>query len=67
MGRMIFTVAIGALLFAGAPGILQAAPIAPLPTGLAASSVTQVHYYHHHWHHHHHCWWRHGYRHCHWY
>ncbi len=65
MTRTIFAVALGVLLLASAPAMLQAAPIAPLPTGLAASGVTQVYYYHH-WHHHHHCWWHHGYRHCHW-
>jgi hypothetical protein len=63
MIRMAFAVAIATLAFTTVSGVSQAAPIAPLPTGVksdaAAGNITQVY-----WHRHHHCWWRHGYRHC---
>jgi hypothetical protein len=65
MIRATFAIAIAALAFTAFSGTSQAAPMAPLPAGVAsdaaAGNVTQV-YWHRHWHHH--CWWRHGYRHC---
>ncbi len=74
MIRIAFAAAIAALAFTAVPGVSQAAPVAPLPVGIAsdaaAGNLTQVWWRHHHWHHHHwhhhHCWWRHGYRHCWW-
>jgi len=59
MIRMVFGIAVAALLFAAGSAVSQAAPIAPLPAGIAsgAGNVTPVHW-------HHHCWWRHHHRHC---
>lgn len=69
MIRMAFAIAIAALVFAAVSGASHAAPIAPLPAGVAsdagAGNITQVYWHHrHYWHHH--CWWHHGYRHCGW-
>ena len=68
MIRTAFAVVIGALAFTTVSGISQAAPVAPLPAGVAsdaaAGNLTQVWWHHHHHWHHHHWWWRHGYRHC---
>lgn len=72
MIRTALALAVAALMFAAVSGTSQAAPIAPLPTSVAAAdhgNVTHVWYrryyyhpyYHRHWRH---CWWRHGYRHC---
>jgi hypothetical protein len=68
MIRTIFAMAVAALFFAAVSGTSQAAPIAPLPAGVASDSagLTPV-YWHYHYHYHYgwrHCWWRHGYRHC---
>jgi hypothetical protein len=61
MIRIVFGVAIAALVFAAVPGRSQAAPIAPLAAGVIAGSskVTPVYYYyhrhyHHHWRYYHH-------------
>jgi len=58
MIRTVFAAAISALVLAAVSNASQAAPIAPLPAGMAAEygAVTKVHC-HWHWHHHHH--WRH--------
>jgi hypothetical protein len=71
MIRIAFAVAIATLALTTASEISQAAPIAPLPTGVASEAasgnVTQVWcgWRCRHWHRwHHRCWWRHGYRHC---
>ncbi len=68
MIRTVFAVAVAALIVAAVSGTLQAAPIAPLPSGVAADtgSVTPVYYYYHHYYHRHwrHCWWHRGYRVC---
>jgi hypothetical protein len=55
--------AVAGLLFAAVSGTSQAAPIAPLPSGVTKDSggLTQV------WYHHRHCWiGRWGHRHCAW-
>ena len=61
MKRTIFAFAVAAVTLA-AVAVTQAAPIAPLPAGVASgqSNLTQVWWRYHH----HHCWWRYGYRHC---
>jgi hypothetical protein len=66
MIRTVFAMAFATLIFAAVSGTSQAAPIAPLPTGVAADSshgnVTNVWYYYRH---HRHCWrGRYGYVHC---
>jgi hypothetical protein len=63
MIRTVFAVAVAALAVTAAFGASQAAPIAPLPTGVtsdaAAGNVTPVyyryhrHYYHRHYYHRH--------------
>jgi len=63
MIRTVFAMAVAALVLAAVSGTSQAAPIAPLPTGVAADSshgnVTHV------WYRHRHCWrGRYGYVHC---
>ncbi len=72
MRRVVFALALAALTFVAAYGTSNAAPIAPLPEGVATSSgnVVKAYYHHHHhyryyWHHHyyHHRHWRHH----HWY
>jgi len=54
MIRTVVATAVAALVFAAVSGTSQAAPIAPLPAGIAADashgSVTHV------WWHHRHCW-----------
>jgi choline-glycine betaine transporter len=65
MKRMVFALALAALTFVAAYGTSNAAPIAPLPEGVASNSSDIVkayywhhHYYHHrHWHHHHWRYW----------
>jgi hypothetical protein len=46
MFRMVFAVAVAAAVFVAVSGVLQAAPIAPLPAGVlsdaAAGNVTQM-------------------------
>lgn len=66
MLRTVFAMAVAALVVAAVSGTSQAAPIAPLPAGVAADSshsgVTQVW-----WHRHRHCWrGRWGHVHCAW-
>lgn len=65
MIRTVLAIAVAGLMFAAVSGTSQAAPIAPLPPGVAAAdhgSVTHVWY-----HHHRHCWrGRYGHLHCHW-
>ncbi len=65
MIRTVFAMAVAALLLAAVSGTSQAAPIAPLPAGVAAAdhaAVTHVWWYHrHYWyhpyyHHYRHCW-----------
>ena len=55
MIRLTFAVAIVALAFAAVSGNSQAAPIAPLPAGVASDAsggnITQVYWRHRHWHH----------------
>ncbi len=71
MKKTVFAIALAALTCTAVSGIAQAAPIAPLPNGVAADAshgnVTKAWYYHyHHWHHRH-CWvGRWGRVHCHW-
>ena len=64
-------VAIAALAFTTVSGVSQAAPVAPLPAGVAADAgaghLTLVYWHHRHWHHRHwrhwrHWCWRHPYR-----
>jgi hypothetical protein len=71
MTRTIFAMAVAGLIFAAVSGTSQAAPMAPLPAGVATDhdAVTQV-YWHGGWRRggwgwHRHCWrgW-HGYIHC---
>jgi hypothetical protein len=52
MTRTIFAMTAAALLFAAVSGTSQAAPIAPLPAGVANdhAGLTQVYW------HHRHCW-----------
>jgi hypothetical protein len=78
MIRTVFAMAVATLVVAAVSGTSQAAPIAPLSTGVVAGTpgITPVyyhhryyyhrHWYHRHWYHRHwrHCWWRHGYRRC---
>ncbi len=69
MTRTIFAMAVAGLIFAAVSGTSQAAPIAPLPAGVASETgvATPVYYRYHHYYHpyyHRRCWWRHGYRHC---
>ena len=61
MIRLTFAAAIAALVFAALPGASQAAPIAPLPAGVASDAsnghVTQVWWHRHrHWCRWHRCW-----------
>ena len=73
MIRTAFAIAVAASVLAAVPEVSQAAPIAPLPAGMAheaaAGNLIQAwcgwrcrHYYR--WHYWHHCYWRYGYRHC---
>ncbi len=69
MIRTVFAIALAAIAFAAVSGASQAAPIAPLPAGVAADAghgnVTKAWYYYHH--HHRHCWHgRWGHLHCDW-
>lgn len=70
MIRTAFAIAVTALVFATVSGVSQAAPIAPIPAGVAneaaAGNLTQVWcgWRCRHWHRWHRCWWRGGYRHC---
>jgi hypothetical protein len=62
MLRTMFAMTVAGLLFAAVSGTSQAAPIAPLPSGVTkdGSGLTQVYYYHHR-----HCWvGRYGHMHC---
>jgi hypothetical protein len=62
MLRTMCAMAVAGLLFVAVSGTSQAAPIAPLPSGVTQDSggLTQVW-----WHHHRHCWiGRYGHRHC---
>jgi len=64
MIRTVFAMAVAALIFTAASGTSQAAPIAPLTSGVTADTggVTKVYYgYHRHWRR---CWWHYGYRRC---
>lgn len=64
MMRTMVAMAAAALLMTVIATTSQAAPIAPLPSGIttAQGNLTQV-YWHYHWHRH--CWrGRHGYLHC---
>jgi hypothetical protein len=68
MKKTVFAIALAALACTAVSGMAQAAPIAPLPAGVAADAdngyVTKAWYYYHH---HRHCWaGRWGYTHCHW-
>jgi|HubBroStandDraft_3_1064219.scaffolds.fasta_scaffold144348_3 hypothetical protein len=62
MRRTVFAFVVAGLALAAVPAS-QAAPIAPLGSGVTTgSNVTQVW-----WRHHHHCWiGRYGHRHCRW-
>ena len=60
MLRMVFAAAVVTLLTA-APGVSQAASMAPPSAGFVTGNVMKVEYYYHnwhHWHHWHHCWWQ---------
>ncbi len=62
MLRTMFAMTVAGLLFAAVSGTSQAAPIAPLPSGVTkdGSGLTQVYYYRHR-----HCWvGRYGHLHC---
>lgn len=52
MLRTMFAMTVAGLLFAAVSGTSQAAPIAPLPSGVTkdGGGLTRVYY------HHHHCW-----------
>lgn len=56
MTRTIFAMAVAGLVFAAVTGSSQAAPVAPLPSGVTATdgTVTQVRWWHRGWHRH--CW-----------
>ena len=59
MTRIVFAMAVAAMLMLAVSGTSQAAPIAPL-SGVATadqSNVTPVYWYHHRWYHHR--WYRH--------
>ena len=62
MRRFAFSIMASGLMFAAVYGITQAAPITPLPPGIAsdasAVNITPVYYYHHYRHRH---YWHHGY------
>jgi hypothetical protein len=67
MKRVVFATAIAAITLVAAYGQSNAAPIAPLPEGVASNSsdIVKAYYYHHrhypyYWHHHY-------YHHRHWY
>ena len=64
MTRTVFAMAVAVVMFAAVSGTSQAAPIAPLPPGVATAdhgNVTHV------WWHHRHCWrGRWGHVHCGW-
>ena len=75
MKRIAFAIAVATLSVAAVSGTSQAAPIAPLSSGITATdngNVTQVRWgYHRGWGRpgfrrgwRRHCWWRHGRRHC---
>jgi hypothetical protein len=60
MRRFAFSIMGSGLMFAAVCGITQAAPITPLPPGIAcAANITPVYYYHHYRHRHY--WYHHGY------
>jgi hypothetical protein len=64
MIRTVFAMAVAALLLAAVSGTSQAAPIAPLPAGVAADHGAVTHVW---WHRHRHCWrGRWGHLHCGW-
>ncbi len=67
MKRVIFASALAALTFMAAYGTSNAAPIAPIPEGLASNSneIVKAYYYHHHYYRYH--WHHHYYGHRHWY
>lgn len=56
MKRAVFALALAALTFVAAYGTSNAAPIAPLPEGVATYSgnVVKAYYWHHHYYHHRH-------------
>jgi hypothetical protein len=69
MKKTVFAIVLAALACTAVAGTSQAAPIAPLPAGVAADAdhgnVTKAWYYH--YYHHRHCWvGRWGHVHCHW-
>jgi hypothetical protein len=55
MKQTVFAVAVAAFALVGAAGVAQAAPVAPMPSAVAADhgNVTTVQYWwhHRHWHH----------------
>jgi ABC-type glycerol-3-phosphate transport system substrate-binding protein len=59
MTRIVFAMAVAAMLMLAVSGTSQAAPIAPLSGAVTAdqSNVTPVYWYHHRWYHHR--WYRH--------
>jgi ABC-type glycerol-3-phosphate transport system substrate-binding protein len=59
MTRIVFAMAVAAMLMLAASGTSRAAPIAPLSGVVTAdqSNVTPVYWYHHRWYHHR--WYRH--------
>ncbi len=63
MKRMVFAFALAAITFVAAYGTSNAAPIAPLPEGVATSSgnIVKAYYWHHHYYHHRH-WYHHHWR-----
>jgi hypothetical protein len=69
MLRTVFALAAAIFVLVAVSGTSQAAPIAPLTSGVTTdtSGVTPVYYYYHrgyyrrHWRR---CYWRYGYRHC---
>ena len=60
MLKMVIAAAVVALL-TGAPGVSQAASIAPPPAGYRdrqRNAIRILYHNWHHWHHWHHCWWQ---------
>ena len=53
MSRTILALGLAALVFAAFSGVSRAAPLAPLPAGVARNDFTPVwcHWHCHHWHH----------------
>ncbi len=67
MIRTVFAMAVATLVFAAVSGTSQAAPMAPLSTGVSSgtSDVTPVYYYHRGYYHRRGCWvGRYGHLHC---